>query len=316
MTKKKLVFMGTMEFAVPILEALRNVYDICLVVTQPDKPFGRKQELKYSPVKEVALHYQIPLFQPVQIRTDYQPILDCLPDAIIVCAYGQMIPSIVLETPPFQAINVHASLLPKLRGGAPMHKAIQYGEEYTGVSVMFMRPKMDSGPILSQQRIQIELTDNVGTLQTKLAHLGAQLLMDTLPRVFDQSITPMEQDITQVTYAYNIKPIEESLHFHQTIRQVYDHVRGYYPWPIVHTTMDQVIYKIYEVEMIPENINFYQGALCGEIVKIIKQEVYVLAQDGLIKLVTIQPSGKKPMSIKDFMNGAGKQAFQIGKKFE
>lgn len=308
--------MGTMEFAVPILEALHKQYQVRLVVTQPDRPFGRKQELKPSAVKVKALELGVPLFQPESIKTDHQRILDESPDVIIVCAYGQMIPSILLNSPPYKAINVHASLLPKYRGGAPMHKAIQNGDSSTGVTVMFMRPKMDSGPILSQQSIPIELQDTTGTLQTKLAHLGASLLLETLPQVFQGTILPIEQDITQVTFAYNIKPEEEHLSFQQPIKRIYDHVRAFQPWPTVYAYMNQQKVKIHEVEMIYKNPDLFQGAKWGEIVQVIKNEVYVLATDGLIRLHLIQPEGKKPMLAKDYMNGAGKDVFQIGKIFE
>lgn len=308
--------MGTMEFAVPILEALHHQYHVSLVVTQPDRPFGRKQELKPSAVKVKALELQIPLFQPEAIKLDHQQILDLSPDAIIVCAYGQMIPSVLLDTPPYKAINVHASLLPKYRGGAPMHKAIQNGDSFTGVTVMFMRPKMDSGPILSQRSIPIQLDDTTGSLQTKLAQLGADLLVETLPHVFNRTIVPIEQDITQVTFAYNIKPEEEHLSFHQSMKRIYDHVRAFQPWPTVYALMNQQKVKIHEVEMIPQNPVFFQGAQFGEIVQVIKNEVFVLATDGLIRLHLIQPEGKKPMLARDFMNGAGKEVFQIGKIFE
>lgn len=197
-----------------------------------------------------------------------------------------------------------------------MHKAIQNGDSSTGVTVMFMRPKMDSGPILSQRSIPIELSDTTGTLQVKLAHLGASLLLETLPRVFLGTILPIEQDISQVTFAYNIKPEEEHLSFHQSMKQIYDHVRAFQPWPTVYAYMNQQKVKIHEVEMVHKNPEFFQGAQWGEIVQVIKNEVYVLATDGLIRLHLIQPEGKKPMLAKDYMNGAGKEVFQIGKIFE
>jgi methionyl-tRNA formyltransferase len=310
-----IVFMGTMEFAVPILEALHQQHNITLVVTQPDRPFGRKQTLKATPVKEFAVTHQLAVFQPEKIRSDYAPILEAKPDLIVVAAYGQMIPQIVLDAPRFKAINVHASLLPKYRGGAPMHKAIQYGEATTGVSVMFMAMKMDSGPILSQASLAIETNDTVGTLQPKLAKLGADLLLTTLPSVFAGTIVPQPQDEALVTFAYNIKPEEEILRWNQSMKAVYDHVRGYNPWPIVHSTIDGLTIKIYEVEMIPADIDRYQGAHFGEIVKIVKNEVFVMVTDGLIRLKTIQPSGKAPMAASAYLNGNGREFLKIGKKF-
>ena len=312
----KIVFMGTMDFAVPILTALVEQYTVSLVVTQPDRPVGRKQHLTPTPVKEKALELGIPVFQPENIKTSYQEVIDQHADVIIVCAYGQMIPNIILQTPPFKAINVHASLLPKFRGGAPMHKAIQLGEEITGVSVMQMRQKMDSGPVYAQAEIAIELTDTVGSLQSKLAILGANLLIDTLPLIFNQQITPWEQDETKITYAWNIKPSEEHLNFHQTARQVYDHVRAFQPWPTTYAFLEGKKVKIHQVEMVAQDPKYYQGAKPGEIVKIIRHDVFVLVEDGLIQLKNVQWEGKKAMDIKDFMNGLGKDLFIIGKIFE
>ncbi|MCK7487394.1 MAG: methionyl-tRNA formyltransferase [Bacillus subtilis] len=299
----------------PILEALHRQYTISLVVTQPDRPFGRKQVLKPTPVKEFAVTHQLPIFQPEKIRVDYHPILASKPDVIVVAAYGQMIPQVILDAPQFKAINVHASLLPKYRGGAPMHKAIQYGEDVTGVTVMFMAMKMDSGPVLSQASLPIELTDTVGTLQTKLAKLGADLLLETLPAVFAKTIVPIPQDESRVTFAYNIKPEEEILRWNQSMKAVYDHVRGYHPWPIVHSSIDGMAFKIHEVEMVFADIDRYQGANYGEIVKIVKNEVYVLVTDGLIRLKTIQPAGKAVMAASSYLNGNGREILKIGKIF-
>jgi methionyl-tRNA formyltransferase len=310
------VFLGTMEFAVPILQMLYETHTVQLVVTQPDRPFGRKQILKPSPVKERAIALSLPVFQPESIRADYAPILACRPDVLIVAAYGQMIPTVLLETPPFRAINVHASLLPKYRGGAPMHKAIQQGEDVTGVTVMFMAPKMDSGPILAQREVAIDPLDNVGTLQSKLAVVGADLLKETLPRVFDGSIIPVAQDLSQVTFAYNIKPEEEWLSFDQTMRGVIDHVRGFYPWPIVRATIRGVDMKIHEVEKVPYPIERFDHAANGEIVMLRKNDVFVKVADGLIRLVTIQPAGKAPMQASSYVNGSGREILAIGAIFD
>lgn len=310
------VFLGTMEFAVPILQMLHETHTVRLVVTQPDRPIGRKQILKPSPVKERALALNLPVFQPESIRHDHEAILACRPDVLIVAAYGQMIPNILLDTPPFRAINVHASLLPKYRGGAPMHKAIQNGEDVTGVTVMFMAPKMDSGPILSQREVAIDPLDDVGTLQAKLAVVGAALLKETLPRVFDRTIEPVAQDPSKVTFAYNIKPEEEWLSFDQTMRAVRDHVRGYHPWPIVRASIRGVEMKIHEVEAVPYPVERFGSAANGEIVLHRKNEVFVKVADGLIRLATIQPAGKAPMPASSYVNGSGREVLAIGAIFD
>jgi len=304
--------MGTMNFAVPVLKALEETYEVVLVVTQPDRPFGRKQTLKPSPVKEFAVARNLPVFQPEKIRKDYQPVLDAHPDLIVVAAFGQMIPNIVLQTPRFQCINVHASLLPRYRGGAPMHRAIAAGEAETGVTVMYMAEKMDAGDILARESEPILESDNVGTIEEKLGRRGARLLMETLPRVFDGSIRPIPQEMDQVTFAFNLKHDEEFLDFSQTMKQIFDHVRAFNPWPIAATHVDEMVLKVYEVSMHPSPESYPDKAF-GEIVFLGKNEVFVKVSDGLIALKNVQLQGKNRMDIQAFMNGVGKTLLTLGK---
>lgn len=308
----KIVFMGTMDFAVPILKALESEHDIVLVVTQPDRPAGRKREPKASPVKEFALSQSMKMFQPEKIKTDYLPVLDAAPDLIVVAAFGQMIPNVLLNYPKYRCINVHASLLPKYRGGAPMHRAIVAGDKVTGVTVMYMAEKMDAGPILSQAEIPIEDDDNVGTIEAKLGQLGAHLLLDTLPNVIDGTVVPIPQTESEVTFARNLKHEEEFLDFSKTMKQIFDHVRGFYPWPVASARVDGIILKIHEVAMRPDHGLFAERAN-GEVVSVTKRDVCVKVADGLIVLKTIQPEGKKPMDIQSYMNGAGKALLSVGK---
>lgn len=308
----KIVFMGTMPFATPILEGLiQQNYEVSLVVTQPDRPFGRKQVLKPSPVKEMAMKYDIPVFQPEKIRNDYQTILDHQPELIVVCAYGQMIPTEVLEYPKYKSINVHASLLPKFRGGAPMHKAIQRGEKITGVSIMFMHPKMDSGPVLKQSKLEILDTDDVGSLQDKLAILGRDALLEVIPLVEKGLIEAIPQDESQITFAYNIKPEEEHLDFNQSARMVFNHVRGYHPWPLTYAWIDDLMLKMYQVE--PISFNTDKEHQPGEIVHVDKKSVIVACLEGFISLKKIQLQGKNVMDIQSFLNGNGKELLKTGK---
>ena len=201
----KVIFMGTPDFAVPVLEGLIENYEVILVVSQPDKKVGRKQELKNTPIKEVALKHNIPVFQPVKIREDYQEIIDLNPDIIVTCAYGQIIPKAILDCPKLGCINVHASLLPKLRGGAPIHKAIIDGYKTTGITIMYMDVKMDDGDIISQKEIDITDDDNLESLHDKLSVLGKELLLETLPSIIDGTNERIKQNEDEVTFAYNIK---------------------------------------------------------------------------------------------------------------
>ncbi len=306
----KVCFMGSMDFAVPILEGLNEVFEVALVVTQPDKPVGRKQILTATKVKQKALELGLKLFQPKNIKEDYEEITSLKLDYIVVAAYGQMIPEIVLSHAFYRAINVHASLLPKYRGGSPMHRAIQYGDSETGVSIMFMAQKMDSGDVLSQKSIEIETDDNVGTLEKKLGVIGRDLLLETLGNI--TNIVPQKQDMNDVTFAYNIKSKEEKISFHKSAKEINNHVRGFNPWPLTYCVIDNKKIKLYEVEHF-ENTS---DGLPGEIIRIDKHGVYIQTGHGLLNLQKIQLQGKKVMDISDFMNGVGKTLFTVGKMFE
>lgn len=306
----KICFMGSMEFAVPILEGLHKKYDIELVVTQPDKPVGRKRILTPTKVKEKAMELGLKIFQPTNIKTDFEAITSLELDLIIVAAYGQMIPEHVLSHAKYQAINVHASLLPKYRGGSPMHRAIQYGDSETGVTIMFMAMKMDSGDILSQKSIPILETDNVGSIEKKLGILGRDLLLETLEKI-DQ-IKPVKQNENAITYAFNIKPEEERIQFDKDARDIYNHVRAFNPWPLTYAVINGLKLKLHEVEY--ENRNL--SSIPGEVVISEKDQVGVQCLNGIVYLKEIQLQGKKQLAIKDFMNGQGKTLLQKGNIFE
>ncbi len=310
----KIVFMGTMSFAVPILHALNESDEVVLVVTQPDRPAGRKQELRASPVKEYALRHDLPVFQPEKIRRDYLPIVSAQPHLIVVAAYGQMIPKAVLDLPPFGSINVHASLLPKYRGGAPMQRAIMAGDEETGVTVMRMAEKMDAGDLISQASLPILPSDDVESLEAKLADLGASLLMTVLPAVFAGTAASFPQDETKVTFARNLAPEEEALDFRKTMRQVFDHVRAFRPAPGTSVRLEGRRYKIWEVAMRPE-LEVPPESVPGEIVSLAKDEIRVRVSDGIVGIRLLQPEGKKAMDARAFLNGAGKELVHPGKNF-
>ena len=200
----RVVFMGTPDFAVPVLKGLIDNYEVVGVVSQPDRKVGRHQELKETPIKKLALENKIEVVQPIKIREEYQVVLDFKPDIIVTCAYGQIIPKEIIDYPKLGCINVHASLLPKLRGGAPIHKAIIDGYDKTGITIMYMDTKMDNGDIISQREIKIEDSDNLESLHDKLSILGKELLLDTLPSIIDGTNDRIKQDENEITFAYNI----------------------------------------------------------------------------------------------------------------
>jgi len=304
----KICFMGSMNFAVPILEGLHEKYEVLLVVTQPDKPVGRKKIITSTPVKEKALELGLRVFQPQNIKEDYQVITDLDLDFIVVAAYGQMIPENVLSHARYQAINVHASLLPKYRGGSPMHRAIQRGDDRTGVTVMYMAMKMDSGDILAQDSIMIDSKDNVGTLEEKLSLVGRNLLLEVLEDIDD--ILPISQDESKITFARNIKPEEEHIDFRLSAQTIRNHVRGFYPWPLTYFIVEGKKIKLFEVEANDENLS----NIFGEVTKIDSLGVHVQTGQGSIILKEVQLQGKNRMSINDFMNGTGKTLLVLGKR--
>lgn len=308
----KVIFMGTPEFSVNILNSLICNTNVIAVVTKQDKLVGRKQVLTESAVKKVALENNIKVIQPTKIRNEYQNILDLNPDIIITCAYGQLLPKEILDYPKYGCINVHASLLPKLRGGAPIHKAIIDGYTTTGITIMYMGLKMDNGDIISQKSIEIEKTDNVGTLYDKLSLLGAELLTETLPNIVSGQINRIVQNEAEVTFGYNISREDEHIDFNKTKIEVFNQIRGLNPWPVSYAILDDEEIKIYEV-IIAEDI--YKEKSNGEIVQLYKDGIGVKVSDGEIILKTIKPSGKKKMSVKDYFNGFKEKNNLLGKIF-
>lgn len=307
----KIVFMGTPDFAVNVLQGLIDNYDVVGVVSQPDKRIGRHQVLTNTPVKELALKYDIPVFQPVKIREDYEDILNLNPDLIVTCAYGQIIPKAILDYPRLGCINVHASLLPKLRGGAPIHKSIIDDYGTTGVTIMYMDVKMDSGDIISQREVKILDSDNLESLHDKLSEVGTSLLLDTLPSIIDGSNSRTKQNEDEVTYAYNIKREEEHIDFSKTSREVFNLIRGLCPVPSSNAILDEKEMKIYKSTISSKN---YNGEY-GEIVDITKEGIVVKTGDAAIILTEVKPFGKKKMDANSYVNGIGKNNL-IGKVFK
>ena len=307
----KVIFMGTPEFSVSVLKGLIENYNVIGVVTQPDKKVGRKQEIKFSPVKEVALEHNIKVLQPENIKTDYKEILDLNPDIIITCAYGQIVPIEVLKYPKYGCINVHASLLPKLRGGAPIHKSIIYGYVKTGITIMYMDKKMDAGDIISQEEIVIEDSFNTGILHDKLSIMGRDLLLKTLPDIINGNINPIKQIEEEVTYAWNISKEEEIINFNKSTRDVFNQIRGLSPFPGAYSILEDKTIKIYECK-----IGSKEATIPGEIISIYNDGIGISTNDGEIIATTIKPFGKKLMSVKDYLNGIKDKKELLKKRFE
>ena len=300
----KVVFMGTPDFSVPVLDILIKNTNVVMVVTQPDKLVGRKKELTPTPVKRLAMENNIEVFQPHRIREDYQSILDINPDIIITCAYGQIIPKVLLEYPKYGCINVHASLLPKYRGGAPIHKCLMDGEEKTGVTIMYMDEGMDTGDMITKAEYKILDADNVGTLHDKLSLIGAKLLIDTLPSVIDGSATRTKQNNEEATFAPVIKREDERLNFSKTSREIINHIRALNPWPLANMHIDGVEFKVLEAY----SEEYDKNECAGKIVEIKKDAIGITSSDGIIYITKIKPFGKKEMLVRDYLNGIDKDS--------
>ncbi len=313
-----IIFMGTPEFSVKILEAVHQKYGVALVVTQPDKLVGRKKILTFSPVKEKALELGIEVFQPVKMKSDYKKILDMKPDIIITAAYGQMIPNEVIDYPKYGAINVHGSWLPLLRGGAPIQRAIQRLHNTIGVTIMYMAYKMDSGDIIKQTSIPILKTDTSGILFKKLSRVGRDLLMHTLPKIFAGTNKRKFQDKHLVTYAYNIKREEERINWDLSVQEIDAHVRAFTPSPTCYTTIDSLNLKVLSVEphQCDSFLESHAHQTNGTIIKIFENGIGVKCINGVIKITALQLSGKKVQDVKTFMNGSGRNLIKVDKVFK
>lgn len=297
----KIVFMGTPDFSTGVLEMLIQEYDVIAVVTQPDRPVGRKKILTPPPVKKVALEHNIPVYQPEKLNnsSELEEIINLKPDLIVTAAFGQLLPKSLLDAPKHKAINVHASLLPKYRGGAPIHYAVMNGEKKTGITIMYMAEKLDAGNIISQDEVEILENDTVGEVHDKLATLGTELLKKTLPTIFNGTNDSIVQDDSLATFASNISREDERIDWTKDAQTIHNHIRGLSPWPVAYTTMDGKNLKLWRSEIV-ENVKGEPG----EIIETTKDAMIVAtgSEDG-VALTEIQLAGKKRVKTRDYISG-------------
>ncbi|WP_404409079.1 methionyl-tRNA formyltransferase [Jeotgalibacillus malaysiensis] len=303
------IFMGTPDFSVPVLQrVIADGYEVKAVVTQPDRPVGRKKVLTPPPVKREALNHNLRVIQPEKLSgsPELEEIIALEADLIITAAFGQLLPKKLLDAPKLGCINVHASLLPELRGGAPIHHAIIRGYDKSGITIMYMAEKLDAGDIISQREVAITDEDHVGTLHDKLSEAGADLLSETLPLLIDGKAKRTEQDHKKATYAWNIKREEEKIHWNRPGREVFNQIRGLYPWPTAYTIFRDKPLKIQQVKLTEGS------GTPGEVIQVSDEGiVFATADDDAVLVTELQPSGKKKMSASDFLRGS---AIQIGEK--
>lgn len=298
------VFMGTPEFAVSILQSLIDnpEYDVQAVLTQPDHHIGRKRTLHQSPVKELAEQYNIEVLQPAKLSKspEMEKIISLQPDLMITAAYGQFLPTKLLAAAKIAAINVHGSLLPKYRGGAPIQYSIINGDKETGVSIMYMVKKMDAGDIISQRSIPIEDTDDSGTMFKKLSLLGRDLLLETLPKLISGNVNPVAQDPDKIVFSPNITSEQEQIDFRLPARLIDAKVRGLRPAPLGNMVIDGLRTKIYDVTPLEEKTDLEPG----KVVRVTKHQLVIAAGDGTTYQINkLKPAGKKAMDITSYLNG-------------
>lgn len=303
MKNKNIVFMGTPDFSVPILKMLIENTNVIMVVTQPDKIVGKNKDVSFSPVKKLALEENIAVFQPVRIRKDFEELKKIDIDLIVTCAYGQIIPKEVLELPKYGCINVHASILPKYRGSAPIQWCLFNNDDVTGVTIMYMDEGMDTGDIIKIKEIPILESDNVGTLHDKLSILGRDLLLEVLPTIFDKTNDRIKQG-GNYTLAPMIKREDERLDFNEEGQKIIGKIKGLNPWPLANIIINNQEIKVLEAQFIEKKIE-----KTSIIKEIDKKSLGITCKDGIIYLKKVKPSGKKLMEINSFLNGIDKDKY-------
>ena len=298
--KKRIIFMGSPVFAVPILRDLADAGDIIGVVTQPDRPAGRRRKIEQSPIKEISLSLGLPILQPIKIRDSV--VVDHIrkfnPDLIVVAAYGQILPRSILEIPPLGCINVHASLLPRWRGASPIQAAILAGDAVTGVSIMKMDAGLDTGPIIAQKEINISDDDTAYSLSEKLSNLGASLLLDTLEEYISGKNKMINQNVEQVTKTHLIKKEAGLLDFNISTEMLERAVRAYNPWPGTFFFWNSNQIKVIKAHVLDsEKVRPSQHV-------VIEKKPAIGTANGYLVMDFIQPAGKKTMSGEEFLRGA------------
>lgn len=299
----RILFMGTPEFAVPSLNILNSEHDIIGVFTKIDKPNMRGKKIKYTPVKEYALEYNIPVYQPNSLKNEETQnlIKNLNPDLIVVVAYGKILPKEIIDMPKYGVINVHSSLLPKYRGAAPINAALIHGEVESGVSIMYIAEELDAGDVILTVKTPISDEDTFLTLHDRLKELGAQGLIQAV-RLIEKGEAPrIVQNHSEATFVKPFSKEDCRINWEKSEREIFNFVRGMNPFPSAFTTLDEKIFKIYAVE---ENFKKYDNGVCGEVVDLKKGKgVVVKTGNGSVILTQVKPENKKLLNGADIING-------------
>lgn len=297
----RIIFAGTPDFAAETLKALLTTdHEICAVYTQPDRPSGRGRKLTASPVKQLALEHHIPVEQPLNFKQDdaKQILANYHADLMIVVAYGLLLPQAVLDTPRLGCINVHASLLPRWRGAAPIQRAILAGDTETGVCIMQMEAGLDTGPVLSRASCPITQDDTAQTLHDRLAILGAETLLSSLPNIVELQNKAQAQNDASTCYAAKLLKQEAEIDWQQAASQIVRQIHAFNPWPVAQTIWQDQVFRIWSATLVDEQ----HTAPAGEIITVNKDSIDVATGDGTLRLKHIQLPGKRAMAVADFLN--------------
>lgn len=309
-TPLKIVFAGTPEFSVPPLKALlESPHQVVAVYTQPDRPAGRGRKLTPSPVKEAAVAAGIPVFQPANFKAeaDRQALEQLGADLMVVVAYGLLLPVRVLEAPRLGCVNIHASILPRWRGAAPIQRALLAGDAETGITIMQMEKGLDTGPMYLVRRLPIEAADTGGSLHDRLSVLGAEALMAALPGIADGTLRPEVQDDALATYARKLDKAEAAVDWSRPAREIARQVRAFNPWPVAHTRYEDANLRLWAAEAIPGS-----GGPPGTVMSAARQGIDVATGEGLLRVTRLQMPGKRAMSAGDFINAHPIQGVLLG----
>ncbi|MDE6025150.1 MAG: methionyl-tRNA formyltransferase [Lachnospiraceae bacterium] len=299
----RVVYMGTPEFAVSALEAIiEDGHDVVAVITQPDKAKGRSKALVPTPVKVVAMEHDIPVYQPERVRDEAMVniLKEMAPEVIVVAAYGQILPESILNIPAYGCINIHASLLPKYRGAAPIEWAIIDGEKVTGVTTMYMEKGLDTGDMIEKTEVEIEPCDTGKTLHDKLAQAGAQLILSTLKALYDGTATRTKQDDAESCYASMLSKELGNIDFTKSADEIERLIRGLFPWPCAYTNIMGKNVKLFEAQIAEQNVSDCKP---GEIIEVTKKSFKIACGKDALIIKRLQPEGKKEMDAASYLNG-------------
>lgn len=307
----RIIFAGTPEFAAHTLEALLGTeHEICAVYTQPDRPAGRGRKLTASPVKQLAVENNLPVQQPLNFKTEEarQLLAEYQADLMIVVAYGLLLPQAVLDTPRLGCINIHASLLPRWRGAAPIQRAILAGDTETGIGIMQMEAGLDTGPVLAEASCPINEDDTAKILHDRLAKLGATTLLETLANIATLQQQAQPQDNALSCYADKLKKQEASIDWQQPAINIARQINAFNPWPVAQTTWQEKVFKIWSATVLDTN----SSVIAGDVIAVSREGIDIATGDGVLRATQIQVPGKRAMSVSDFLNA---NVIAIGEHF-